>query len=328
MKPIPVPELRLANRLRDEGKDAGAVASARAVLCKDSCHQQAVLRALALLQEVGGRRAVRESALSDSWLSVAPVSARSAVARRLAECGDLARAKSIHPEGVADYSTKASPEVDWDSDLVVVPSTSARTTIVVFTGLMQESGIPLEQMQSIVERLGCNFVALRDRSRLAFLKGHRLLGDSPTEAGQSLRKLINGLGSDKVVFLSSSAGSLGAFAFAVTFPPNGIVTFGAISSLRAPHESRGRAAGKRIMSMVSEGYSEPLQKLAQTSSRIQIESYFAADLAVDRIHAEVISKVVGSNLAPLAGLNTHNVVEALALSGRLPAILKSFVDRC
>jgi len=293
---------------------------------------QVVRSLLILVKTVGGRRAVREAPLPVDVATSLAAKDLMFLSRLFFQCGDPARSRALRAVAAErDPAVKVPPivdgdGVDWESDMVSIQSPGSDTAVVVFTGLMHETGVPIEVLHAQLEPLSFHFVALRDLGRLVFLNGHPRLGAGPAVAAQRLRQHVEAMGAKKILVLGNSAGCVAALLYGALLKADGIVCFGPIASMTAPFETRGKAVARRVRQLVDPQWlAPPVELLQACDPAIPVLVHYGELMSLDRQHAETIATLPRAELEPLPGHDRHDVLRELIGRGLLVPRLAEFV---
>lgn len=286
---------------------------------------------LMVAKEIGGRDAVCTAPLPPGLEKVSSPGLEF-LADGLEHLGDLSRAEAIRQAMAGNgpvldaLATRKGDDADWLSDLVSIEAPGSDVAVVVFTGLMHETGVRVEVLKRELTTLPFHFVALRDINRLTFLGGHRALGGDPGTAAASLRSHLDAMGVRKIIVVGNSAGCVGALMYGALMQADAIVCYGPISSMVAPFEYRGRAVKRRIENLVPpEWLRPPVERLESCGKQIPIQVNYGDDMQVDCRHAMEIATLPLAQMAPLEGFDGHDVVRELIARGELRSRFEGFV---
>lgn len=289
---------------------------------------------LILVKTVGGRRAVREAPLPEDVTASLDAKALMFLSRLFFQCGDPARSHVLRATAAARDPAVRAPtaadvdDIDWESDLISIPSPGSDTAVVVFTGLMHETGVPIEVLHAQLKPFSFHFVALRDLTRLVFLNGHPGLGADPAEAALRLRERVESMGVKKILVLGNSAGCVAALLYGALLRADGIVCYGPIASMTAPFETRGKAVARRVRQLVEQRWLvHPVELLRACDPAVPVLVHYGELMALDRQHAEEIASLPRAELDVLPGHDRHDVLRELIARGRLVPRLADFVAR-
>ena len=209
---------------------------------------------------------------------------------------------------------------------LIVSAPGTRGTIVVFTGLGERVWLDLPVFDAWLAHAGYRGVYLRDPSRRLFTVG---TPDHPgTEAFAAFLAETRDTEPRELVYLGTSSGGFGAMYWACTVPPDRTLAFAsATSTTRGRLEAIGdqRVLMLQKLLMPEGGGPDLRERMLRTGFGGRVDLHYGADALFDRRHGEYLDL---PNVArhPLPGWPHHQMLQPLAASGRLPAILRGEDD--
>jgi hypothetical protein len=205
---------------------------------------------------------------------------------------------------------------------VLVTGRGERGTFVVFTGLGERVWLDLPVFDAWLAQAGYRGVYLRDRSRKLYTEGIQAQGDRVRFEAQL--KALRDEESGEFVFMGASSGGFGAMYWACLLGVGRTLAFGSATStsterLQAIGDDRVLLLQRLLM---PEGGGPDLREhMLATGHTGRVDLHYGGATRFDRAHAEYLD-LPNVRHHPIDGWSHHQMLQPLAASGRLPAILR------
>jgi len=200
--------------------------------------------------------------------------------------------------------------------------------VLVFAGLADRLVMPLGLFDRYLAALDVSAIYLRDRRRMAYLHGIRGLGRDYDETVEALRQQIQALGARTVHTLGNSAGGIGALSYGLDLEAASILGFATPCYLRDDADAwdpRAPVFAPRLRALTPPAQRDFRARLEAMAHPPKVELWFGADAADDRRHAETLAGARGVSLHPVAGMEGHGALFALAQEGGLGPALEAHI---
>ena len=196
----------------------------------------------------------------------------------------------------------------------------------VFTGLGERVWLDLPVFDAWLAHAGYGGIYLRDPSRRLFTAG--MPDHSGADAFAAFLARTRAGESRELVYLGTSSGGFGAMYWACTVPPDRTLAFAsATSTTRERLEAIGdqRVLMLQKLLMPEGGGPDLRERMLRSGFRGRVDLHYGADARFDRLHGEYLD-LANVFRHPLPGWSHHPMLQPLAASGRLPAILRGEDD--
>jgi tetratricopeptide (TPR) repeat protein len=209
---------------------------------------------------------------------------------------------------------------DPERDVLPAPVAHAQAAVLIFTGSNDAVSMPLTLFDRYLATLEITAIYLKDFRRLRFLLGIQSLGDDYPGTLSALREFLRREGVKRVCTIGNCDGGFAAIRYGVELGADRIVTFGAPThrpqdALSRIEQARNfmhqRLAAKAPQEMMD---LKPFLEGREHSS--QIELFYEAEDARDRVQALHLAGLPGVTLHPQPGLSNHYLLRELALRSR------------
>jgi tetratricopeptide (TPR) repeat protein len=237
--------------------------------------------------------------------------------------------RSILAKAPADAALLRPLVVDDSKEILVAEAPSSTTTLLVFTGLADRTGMPIALLDRYLATLDISVVYLRDFSRFLFNKGVLSVASDYPESIRYLENLVGGLGTTQLMTLGSSAGSFAAIRYGVEMGAVNILGFSAPTNISADfldriEDRRGKIVARRLQTLPPECRDlKPIIRQAQARSPIHLFS--GEQMPVDCRHVQHVAKEPGVTLHPISGVSEHNSLGVLAENEQLLPLLREYL---
>lgn len=227
-----------------------------------------------------------------------------------------------------DSALKRPVLADDEAAEVQVVRGERDVVVLVFTGLADRLVMPLSLFDRYLAALDVSAIYLRDRRRMAYLHGVRGLGRDYDETLASLKQRIEQLGARDIHTLGNSAGGLGAIAYGLDLRAKSILCFATpcyIKDDAGDWDPRAPVFAQRLRALTTPEQRDFRARLEAMADPPKVELWFGADAADDRRHAETLAGAPGVSLHPVAGMEGHGALFALAQEGGLGPALEAHI---
>jgi acyl carrier protein len=203
---------------------------------------------------------------------------------------------------------------DRDKDFQVVPAgENAPHLILVFCGHGHRFAIPLNMIHRWLRPLGAHIVYLRDFRKLFYLSGVRSLGRDYASTVAAFRKLIDELGATSVHTMGNSAGVYGALQMGLDLRAQSVLCLAGMTGFT---QSKSRLLERVARELPKGSGFDPAMldlryRYESASSYPRIRHVYGAANDVDRMEAERLGGLDGSELVSLPSWEEHLVIDAL-----------------
>ena len=215
---------------------------------------------------------------------------------------------------------------DRRKDVQITRATDAKATVIVPTGI-SFGYLPLSFVDSLLAAHQVNAIYLRDFNKRAYLRGVVGLGASEAETIDALERLLDELGPTRRVVMGSSSGGFSAMRLGGLIGAHAAISFSGRTTLLDDEEKASKVSIWDLSFMVQKTLrQEPdlpvdLVPLIAATPHVRYLQVFGADEADDAMQAGRIEAFANVELRPIAGFNSHVVVDHLIADGRFDRML-------
>jgi hypothetical protein len=224
-----------------------------------------------------------------------------------------------------DSALKRAVIVDDEAAEVQTVRGGRDVVVLVFTGLADRLVMPVPVFDRYLAELDVSAIYLRDRRRMAYFHGIRGLGGDHEQTVEALKGRLQALGAKSVHTLGNSAGGIGALSYGLDLGAASVLGFATpcdLSDSTGDWDPRAPVFSERLRTLTPWALRDFRSRLAASEHPPRVDLWYGADNENDRRHAESMSHAPSVTLHPLAGVEGHGALFALAQQGGLSAALK------
>ena len=206
-------------------------------------------------------------------------------------------------------------------DVVISQRGDSGISVLVFCGLNDEVGLPIEVFDAFLAQRGISAVYLTDRRHAAFMAGVTSLGADWHETDAALAGILKRLDTNRLFTIGNSAGGIGALSHGLSRGAEGILCYSGIMAVdtrvrAAIGERRGRLIAHRALKARG-SLSHGPALFEATRLRPRTHWYYGEDMDLDRKNVALIQDFENARLFPLAAPCGHQTVWRLFHDGKL-----------
>ncbi|AGT08775.1 hypothetical protein JCM7686_1674 [Paracoccus aminophilus JCM 7686] len=215
-------------------------------------------------------------------------------------------------QSLPDANQYQRPLIEDDGSNVIISHTgNSRVTLLVFTGLADRAGMPIQVLDSFCAALGHSAVYLRDSTRTLFTSGAPELGANQEETLTALSGILNKQGTQHLLCFGSSAGGFAAVRYGIKLGAAHILCASGATNIStdfmtAVGDSRGKLVVTRLNKLVPAEDRDLSQDILSAGGECRIDMWYGANSPKDVAHAEFIRDLPGVTCFPIPDLDRHN----------------------
>ncbi len=240
---------------------------------------------------------------------------------------DWARSTLELVDAMPDATPGASAFVDdLRSDLQVIPRQETRTVVLYFCGRRNRPHMPLCMFQRWMAKLDASIVYLRDFDETHYLNGIPSCG-SVAATVERLRRVIQELGSRRVLCLGNCSGGYGALRYGVLLGAQRVLAFGSPMNMEPEFNTylnRTRSA-QRLAAAFPAAVLDLREVCLGATHRPEARLFYGDKCWDDRIHSEHMAGIPGVTLQPVPDFDGHGIVPELIRRKLFDNVLGRFV---
>ena len=224
------------------------------------------------------------------------------------------------------------PLVDHpDRDVQVAAATGPADAVVVFTGMADRVGVPLEVLDLYFAARGMTAIYCRDFGRRIYTCGIASLGSSLTDTVSALDALLKVHQARQVLFMGNSAGVFAAIRYGILLRAKCVLAFAGPTNvtrafLEQVGDNRGGELTRRLQATTDPEQLDLMPAIAAMPESMTVQLHFGSAMPEDRAHADYLRGQRGVTLVAEPGFGEHALLRHLLATGRFDALLEAALD--
>lgn len=252
--------------------------------------------------------------------------ARHLLASHPADGPELAETAAMIAAMPPDTALRRPLIVDDGQDVTISAQGETGTTLLVFTGLLDQAMVPIEYIDRFCAAAGHSAIYLRDSGRTLYMGGLPALAEDLGGTIGALQGLLQDRQTSRLLCMGTSAGGFGAIRCGLRLGAEKVLCASAPTNITTDflagiEDRRGRVMIRRLQGQFSARDMDLADDLQAAGGPCSVDLWYGADNRIDVAHASHLAGRPGVHLHPVAGLGRHQSFPSVVLGGAFQEFL-------